>query len=58
VEVGTFRKAFPAFQLKDDLVVGEGRDVMTGVKYTRHKGRATTVQDSKSDSNSRVSAKE
>jgi hypothetical protein len=46
VEVGAFKKAFPAFQLEDKLDVGEGRDVMTGIKYAQHKGRTTSVQDS------------
>jgi hypothetical protein len=35
VSLDGFHKEFHDFQLEDVLVVREGRDVMTGVKYRR-----------------------
>ena len=32
-----FREHFPDFQLKDDLFAQAGRDVMTGVQYSRRR---------------------
>ena len=33
-----FREHFPDFQLEDELFAQAGRDVMTGVQYTRRRG--------------------
>jgi hypothetical protein len=33
VELAAFKEEFPAFQLKDELIVKEGRDVMVGLTY-------------------------
>jgi hypothetical protein len=38
VELGTFKRDFPSFQLEDELVLQGGRDVMTGIPY-RCKGQ-------------------
>jgi hypothetical protein len=35
VELEAFRREFPTFKLEDELIVEGGRDVMTGLKYTR-----------------------
>jgi hypothetical protein len=35
VELGTFKRDFPSFQLEDELVLQEGRDVMTEIPYQR-----------------------
>jgi hypothetical protein len=35
VELGTFKRDFPSFQLEDELVLQGGRDVMTRIPYQR-----------------------
>jgi hypothetical protein len=35
VELGTFKRDFPSFQLEDELVSPGRRDVMTGIPYRR-----------------------
>jgi hypothetical protein len=33
VELGTFKRDFPSFQLEDELVLQGGRDMMTRIPY-------------------------
>jgi hypothetical protein len=35
IELGTFKRDFPSFQLEDELVLQGGRDVMTEIPYQR-----------------------
>jgi hypothetical protein len=37
VDLEDFQKAYPSFQLEDKLIVGGGRDVMWGKKYSRRR---------------------
>jgi hypothetical protein len=37
VELGTFKRDFPSFQLEDELVLQGGRDVMTEIPYRRRR---------------------
>jgi hypothetical protein len=41
-----FRKLYPSFQLTDELIVQEGRDVMVGITYKwRGKQSAATAEE-------------
>ena len=37
VTLAEFRELFPKFQLEDELLIQEGRDVMVGLQYSRRK---------------------
>jgi hypothetical protein len=41
VELEAFKKEFPAFQLEDELIMKEGRDVMVDLTYWRRKKAST-----------------
>jgi hypothetical protein len=47
VELGTFKRDFPSFQLEDELVLQEGRDVMTGIPYRCRGQRQPNLSEAK-----------
>jgi hypothetical protein len=47
VELGTFKRDFPSFQLEDELVLQGVRDVMTGIPYHRRGQRQPNLPEAK-----------
>jgi hypothetical protein len=47
VELGTFMRDLPSFQLEDELVLHGGRDVMTGIPYRRRGQRQPNLPEAK-----------
>jgi hypothetical protein len=47
VELGTFKRDFPSFQLEDELVLQGGRDVMTRIPYRRRGQRQPNLSEAK-----------
>jgi hypothetical protein len=45
-DLAEFRSMYPRFQLDDELLVEEGRDVMIGIRYQRCKHSAAVDQGS------------
>jgi hypothetical protein len=45
-DLAEFRRLYSAFQLEDELLAEEGRDVMIGIRYQRRRRRATMDQGS------------
>jgi hypothetical protein len=39
-----FQRLYPSFQLVDELLAEEGRDVMVGLRYQRHQNRVSEKQ--------------
>jgi hypothetical protein len=47
VELGTFKRDFPSFQLEDELILQGGKDVMTGILYRRRGQRQPNLPEAK-----------
>jgi hypothetical protein len=47
VELGTFKRDFPSFQLEDELVLQGGRDVITEIPYRRRGQRQPNLPEAK-----------
>jgi hypothetical protein len=45
IELDTFKRDFPSFQLEDELVLQGGRDMMTGIPYQHRGQRQSNLPD-------------
>jgi hypothetical protein len=48
VDLEEFRQVYPDFQLEDELLLQEGRDVMVGIKYSRRNRKESGQQKARS----------